>query len=37
MLTSDAEPFNPNELTADIVAAFVANNALRVADLPSLI
>jgi predicted transcriptional regulator len=37
MLTSVAEPFNPNELTADIVAAFVANNALRVADLPSLI
>jgi predicted transcriptional regulator len=37
MLTSDAESFNPNELTADIVAAFVANNALRVADLPSLI
>ena len=37
MLTSDAEPFNPNELTADIVAAYVANNALRVADLPALI
>ena len=37
MLTSDAEPFNPNELTADIVGAFVANNALPIADLPSLI
>ena len=37
MLTSDAESFNPNELTADIVAAFVANNALRVADLSALI
>jgi predicted transcriptional regulator len=37
VLTSDAEPFNPNELTADIVGAFVANNALRIADLPSLI
>src|ERR1019366_5178803 len=37
MLTSDAESFNPIELTADIVAAFVANNALRIADLPSLI
>ena len=37
MLMSDAEPFNPNELTADIVAAFVANNALRVVDLPGLI
>ena len=37
MLTSDAESFNPIELTADIVAAFVANNALPIADLPSLI
>ena len=37
MLMSVAEPFNPNELTADIVGAFVANNALRIADLPSLI
>jgi predicted transcriptional regulator len=35
--TSDAESFNPIELTADIVAAFVANNALPIADLPSLI
>jgi predicted transcriptional regulator len=35
--TSDAEAFNPIELTADIVAAFVANNALPIADLPSLI
>ena len=37
MLTSDAESFNPIELTADIVAAFVANNALPIADLSSLI
>jgi predicted transcriptional regulator len=37
VLTSDAEPFNPNELTSDIVAAFVANNSLPIADLPSLI
>jgi predicted transcriptional regulator len=37
VLTSDAESFNPIELTADIVAAFVANNALPIADLPSLI
>ena len=37
MLTSDAEYFNPIELTADIVAAYVANNALPIADLPSLI
>ena len=37
MLTSDAEPFNPNELTSDIVAAFVANNALPIAELPALI
>ena len=37
MLTSDAESFNPIELTADIVAAFVANNSLPIADLPSLI
>ena len=37
MLTSDAEPFNPIELTADIVAAYVANNALPIADLPALI
>ena len=36
MLTiSDAEPFNPIELSADIVAAYVANNALPIADLPS--
>jgi predicted transcriptional regulator len=34
---SDAESFNPIELPADIVAAFVANNALPIADLPSLI
>jgi len=37
VLTSDAEPFNPNELTSDIVAAFVANNALPIAELPALI
>ena len=37
MLTSDAESFNPIELTADIVAAFVANNALPIAELPALI
>ena len=37
MLTSDAEPFNRIELSADIVAAYVANNALPIADLPSLI
>jgi predicted transcriptional regulator len=37
VLTSDAESFNPIELTADIVAAFVSNNALPIADLPSLI
>jgi predicted transcriptional regulator len=37
VLTSDAESFNPIELTADIVAAFVANNSLPIADLPSLI
>jgi predicted transcriptional regulator len=37
VLTSDAESFNPIELTADIVVAFVASNALRIADLPSLI
>jgi hypothetical protein len=35
--TSDAEPFNLSELTADIVAALVANNALPIADLPALI
>jgi predicted transcriptional regulator len=37
VLTSDAESFNPIELTADIVAAFVANNALPIADLPAVI
>jgi predicted transcriptional regulator len=37
VLTSDAEPFNPNQLSADIVGAFVANNALPIADLPALI
>jgi predicted transcriptional regulator len=35
--TSDAEAFNASELTADIVAAFVTNNALPTADLPALI
>ena len=37
MTTSDAEALNLSQLTADIVAAFVANNALRTGDLPSLI
>ncbi len=37
MLTSDVESSNPIELTAAIVAAFVANNSLRPADLPALI
>jgi predicted transcriptional regulator len=37
VLTSDAESFNPNQLTSDIVAAFVANNSLPIGDLPSLI
>jgi predicted transcriptional regulator len=35
--TSDAEAFNASELTSDIVAAYVANNSLRIADLPALI
>jgi predicted transcriptional regulator len=35
--TSDAESFNLSELTSDIVAAYVANNSLRTADLPALI
>jgi predicted transcriptional regulator len=37
VLTSDAESLNLSELTADIVAAFVANNALPIAELPALI
>jgi predicted transcriptional regulator len=37
LTTSDAESLNLSELTADIVAAFVANNALRIAELPALI
>ena len=37
MPTSDAESLNLSELTADIVAAFVANNALPIAELPALI
>jgi len=37
LTTSDAESLNLSELTADIVAAFVSNNALPIADLPSLI
>jgi predicted transcriptional regulator len=37
VLTSDAEPFNPNQLSADIVAAYVANNSLPIAELPALI
>jgi predicted transcriptional regulator len=35
--TSDAEALNLSELTADIVVAFVANNALPIAELPALI
>jgi predicted transcriptional regulator len=35
--TSDAEAFVASELTSDIVAAYVANNSLRIADLPALI
>jgi predicted transcriptional regulator len=37
LTTSDAESLNLSELTADIVAAVVANNALRIAELPALI
>src|ERR1019366_5299821 len=37
LTTSDAESLNLSELTADIVAAFVANNALPIAELPALI
>jgi len=35
--TSDAEAFNASEITAGVVAAYVANNSLRIADLPALI
>jgi predicted transcriptional regulator len=35
--TSDADAFNASELTSDIVAAYVANNSLRIAELPALI
>jgi predicted transcriptional regulator len=35
--TSDADAFNASELTSDIVAAYVANNSLQIADLPALI
>jgi predicted transcriptional regulator len=34
---SDAVPFNASEITADIVAAYVAKNSLRIEDLPALI
>ncbi|HEY8031436.1 MAG TPA: MucR family transcriptional regulator [Methylocella sp.] len=37
MTTSDAEPSRSIELTAEIVAAFVANNSLPIAELPALI
>ncbi len=38
MLTSsDAEDLNSSELTAEIVAAFVANNSLPIGELPTLI
>jgi predicted transcriptional regulator len=34
--TSDAEALNLSELTSDIVAAYVANNSLPIAELPAL-
>jgi predicted transcriptional regulator len=34
--TSDAEPSKSIELAAEIVAAFVANNSLPIAELPAL-
>ena len=37
MTISDAEPSNSIELAAEIVAAFVANNSLPIAELPALI
>ena len=37
MTTSDAEASQSIELTAAIVAAFVANNSLPIAELPGLI
>ena len=37
MTTSDAEPSKSIELAAEIVAAFVANNSLPIAELPALI
>jgi predicted transcriptional regulator len=35
--TSDAEPSKSTELAAEIVAAFVANNSLPIAEVPALI
>ena len=37
MTTSDAEPSKSIELAVEIVAAFVANNSLPIAELPALI
>jgi len=37
MTTSDAESSQSIELAAEIVAAFVANNSLPIAELPALI
>ena len=37
MTASDAEPSKSIELAAEIVAAFVANNSLPIAELPALI
>jgi predicted transcriptional regulator len=37
MAISDAEAFHSNELTADIVSAFVAHNSLPIASLAALI
>jgi predicted transcriptional regulator len=37
MPTLDGEALNSNELTADIVSAFVANNSLPIGGLPALI
>ena len=37
MTASEAEPSRSTTLTAEVVAAFVANNSLPIGDLPSLI
>jgi predicted transcriptional regulator len=37
MTASEAEPSRTTTLAAEVVAAFVANNSLPIADLPSLI